>query len=161
MRTIIFGAALLTLAACHREVDWSTDETARGNDVSISMREGDGRDQVAVRLPSLDTNMSVPNLQLGEHMDLNGMKLAPATRVRSFDVTGRNGEGTLRIGFFNPKGAPELIAYYRDAAAAAGYGDIRSGTATLKARKADADFALMVRPEGAGSGGTITIQGRD
>jgi hypothetical protein len=161
MRTIIIGAALLTLAACHKQVDWSTDESVRGNDVSITMREGDGRDQVSVKLPVMDANVSVPNLRLGENMDLGDLKLAPATRVRSVDVNDGDRGGTVRIGFFNPKGAPELIAYYRDAVTAAGYVDVQTGTATLTAHKRDGDFAMMVRPEGSGSGGTITLKGRN
>jgi hypothetical protein len=162
MRTMMVGAAaLLGLAGCHSDVDWSTDETANGSDVALSMRTGEDGDRMSVKLPILNADIALPKLQLGENMDLNGMKLAPGTRVRNLDVTDKDTGGEVRIGFSSPQGPPELIAYYKAAAASAGYRDIQAGMASLKARKADDSFSLMLRPEGAGSGGTITITDRN
>jgi hypothetical protein len=157
MRFVFLGSiALLALSACDGKVSWSDNDTV-GNDVEISMRAGDARDRLSLKLPVLDADIALPNLELGRDVDLNGMKLAPDTRVRSLDVTGKDAEGQVRIGFTHPRPPANLLAYYREAAANAGYRDIAAGTTTLKARKEDSALALTLRPNGAGSSGTITL----
>jgi hypothetical protein len=158
MRIILLGTAALALVGCKGNVNWSSDQNEADNAVEIHMSEGEGRDRVAFKLPMLDASVSLPTLGLGDGIDLDGMKLAPDTRVRSMDVTGHDEGGQVRIAFSNPKPPAALIAYYRDAADAAGYRNIRAGTASVQARKDDSDFTLTLRPEGAGSGGLIVIK---
>ncbi|WP_294391329.1 hypothetical protein [uncultured Sphingomonas sp.] len=153
--------AALALAGCTQKSSWSATETVNGNDVSLSVRTAGDDSVVSLDAPFAMGNVKLPALDSGQHVDLDGIKLAADTRVRNMDVHGKDKGGEVRIGFSNPRPPAALIAYYRQAAQQAGYHAIRSGTASLDAHKDDADFALAVRPEGAGSGGTITVTKRD
>jgi hypothetical protein len=165
MRRLILALPLLALAACHAKVDLSDqDGNAADGNVHMAVAEkADGKNQVSLSVPGFSANVSLPNLDLGSHTDLDGMKLAPGTSVKTFDVNGRddakNGDdhGTVRLSFANPDAPAKLIDYYRSAAAGAGYRDIQGGGDRLAARKGDKQFALMVSPQGAGSQGTITL----
>lgn len=166
MRPALFAsAALLMLPACHASVNIGDDAKERGDNVHLAMGDGKDRNQVSLEVPGLSAKVSLPDMNLGSHMDMDGIKLAPDTDVKTVDVTGDDkgakDEGRVHMEFTS-KGTPaSLIAYYKQAAAGAGYSNIAATASGLSATKGQKQFAMSVAPDGAGSRGTITMHGGD
>ena len=163
MRPIpIIAAAipLLALAACHDGASLSSNDDTDGN-VHVAMNNVDGRNQLSVNVPGVDAKLTLPAFDLGKHVDLDGIRLAPQTIVKTIDVAGEGKDGHVRIAFTSPYQPTRLIGYYRDTATHAGYSATVNGTSGLDATKGDNRFALSVAPAGDGSSGAITISGDD
>lgn len=168
MRLMLISS-LLALSACHgSSVRWSSDEAGKDKHVHIAIAGLDGNNQVALNIPGINANLSLPGLKLGEHIDLNGIKLAPDTKVGNVDIVAHDHDGAaagsdghVRIDFTNPDAPAALIAYYARAATEAGYAAIVSNADGLTARKGAKQFALALRPQAGGSEGRITITGDD
>jgi len=165
----ILALPLLALAACHARVDMSdADENASGGNVHIAMGDAaGGASGVSVKAPGFSANVSLPNINLSGHLDLDGIKLAPDTKVGSFDINAedkgardKDDSGTVRVGYTSPHDPASVIDHYARSAADAGYGDIVKRSSSLSARKAEKTFTVNVAPEGTGSRGTITIAGK-
>jgi len=157
---------LAGLAACHADVD--VDNAGNGQDgdnVHIAMADTkDGGSGVSVNVPGFDAKVSLPNINLAGHMDLDGIKLAPNSHVNGMNVdaqSGKEGNGQVRMSFTNTDGPAAVLDHYARSAADAGYGDIVRTGSSLSARKDDKTFALEIGPDGQGSKGTITISGKD
>ena len=168
MRITLLAAPLLALSACHgSHVNWSSDDTDRGDNVHIAIAGSDGNNQVALNIPGLNAKLALPGLKLGDHLDLNGITLAPNTKVGGVDIVahdhaaGAGSDGHVRIAFTNPDAPAALVAYYRSAASAAGYEAIVANAGAVTAHKGGKQFALAVQPQGAGSTGQITLTGND
>lgn len=166
MRPILLLASLVALSACHgSKVSWSGDDAAKNKNVHIALGGTDGNNQVALNIPGLNANLNLPNLNIGEHIDLNGIKLAPNTKVGNVDIIAHDhgsggSDGHVRLDFTNPDAPAALIAYYNRQATEAGY--LTSANADgLTARKGARQFALAVQPQAGGSAGRITITGED
>ena len=171
MRTRLFLCTLplAGLAACHSSVDISDVGNGQdGDNVHIAMQDKkDGGSAVAVNVPGFNANISLPNINLAGHMDLDGITLAPNSHVSGLNVDAQggskndNGEGVVRMNFTNSDGPATVIDHYARSAADAGYGElVRTGT-SLSAKKDDKTFAIEIAPDGNGSKGTITITGKD
>jgi hypothetical protein len=166
---ILCSIPLLVLAACHAKVDVSDgDGNASGGNVRIAMGDAaGGNNSVAVDAPGFKANVSLPNIDLSGHLDLDGIKLAPDTKIGGMNVDARdsgsegNDSGTVRVSFTNPKPPADVINHYARAAVDAGYGDIDRTATTLTAKKENKTFALELGPENGGSRGTITLSGED
>jgi hypothetical protein len=168
--TILCGLPLLALAACHADVDVSdVGNSQSGDNVHVAMKDdGKGGSAVSVKVPGFNADVSLPQIDLGGHVDLDGITLAPKTKVGGIDVnahdTGpgdKNGEGKVQLSFTNPDAPAALIDHYARSALDAGYGAIARTGSSLTAQKAEKNFALEVVPDGSGSRGTITISGKD
>ena len=165
MRRRLLAAALLSLAAgCHPTTPKQPAED--GNGVHIAAGDGDGKGHVAISIPGFGGKVTLPDMNLGRHVDLDGIALAPDTAVHSIDVDARNqgrdgGEGEVRIGFTSPRAAEALIGWYRDQAGRAGFSGVTAGGGSLSADKGTRHFALSVGPKDGGSAGTITMRGGD
>ena len=168
-RLILCTLPLAALAACHADVNVSdSDNSQDGDNVHIAMADNkDGGSGVSVNVPGFDAKVSLPNINLAGHMDLDGIKLAPNSHVSGLNVDaqgndkGGNGQGVVRMNFTNTDSSTTVLDHYARSAADAGYGDIaRTGT-SLSARKDDKTFAVEIGPDGQGSKGTITITGKD
>ena len=164
---ILCSIPLLLLAACHAKVDMS-DGNASDGDVHIAMGDAaGGNSSVAVDAPDFKANVSLPNINLSGHLDLDGIKLAPDTKIGGMNVDARDSgdegddSGTVRVSFTNPKSPSDVIDHYARSAVDAGDGDINRTATSLTAKKEDKTFALEIRPESAGSRGTITLSGKD
>lgn len=160
------AAALLPLAACGRAPGRAGDGDAdRAGSVHIATGEDGGRDRISVDIPGFAGQVALPRLDLGRHIDLDGIRLAPGTVVRAIDITGRDaggaGGGRVRLRFANPRPPAALADYYRRSAAAAGFAPLAAGPGAVAAAKGGKRFALAVAPHGAGSEGTITMSGED
>jgi hypothetical protein len=100
-------------------------------------------------------------------MDLDGIKLAPDTKIGGMNVDAQDkgvagdSSGTVRMRFTNPQPPAAVIDHYAKSAVDAGYGEVARTTGSLSAKKEDKSFALAISPDGAGSKGTITIMGKD
>lgn len=159
---LLASAALLLISACHASVNIGDDKDGGGN-VHLSMGDGKDKDQVSLNVPGLSAKVSMPDMHLGSHMDMDGITLAPDSDVKTVDVQGDDksaqDEGRVHMEFTN-KGTPAaLIDYYRKAATDAGYSNVAATATGLSATKGQKQFALAVAPDGAGSRGTITIRG--
>ena len=170
---------LVALAACHASVNVSDDAGDGGGNVHIAMgdaaKDGAGKDNadrdagkntVSLKVPGFSANVTLPKLDLGGHVDLDGIRLAPGTDVRTVDVQGdekKAGDdtGNVRIAFTHPGTPASLIAYYDKATTDAGYHGVTAGAGGVSATKGDKQFALSVAPDGAGSRGAITLHGAE
>lgn len=169
-RLILCTLPLAVLAACHAKVDMSdAGNEQEGDNVHIAMQDKkDGGSDVSVNVPGFNASVSLPSINLAGHMDLDGIKLAPNTKVSGLNVDahdndkdGGNGEGVVRMSFTNTDGPAAVIDHYARSAADAGYGDIVRTGSSLSAKKDDKTFAVEIGPDGPGSKGTITITGKD
>ncbi|WP_116091922.1 hypothetical protein [Sphingomonas crusticola] len=166
-KILICTFPLLALAACNSSVKLSDAEGGDGNasdsNVHIAMNEGN---KVSVDVPGFSAKLALPSMNLGGHLDLDGIKVAPNTKVTTLDVTahddaGNQDDGKVNIRFTNPAPAAAVIDHYARATADAGYGDIARTPTSLTARKEQKTFAVNVSPQGTGSQGTILIAGKD
>jgi hypothetical protein len=151
--------APFALAACDVR---STDSTGDNVHVSLGTKEGGG-DHVSVNIPGFNASLNLPGLNIGKNMDIDGIKLAPGTKVANMDVQGdddKDGDGTVKIAFTSADGTDKQLDYYRKALTDAGFRiDSDSGAAGLKASKDKKQFALTLGPDAGGSKGMITIGG--
>jgi hypothetical protein len=168
-RLILCSIPLLALAACHAKVDIKDADGDDGSgNVHIAMGDAaTGNGSVSIDAPGFKAEVSLPSINLGGHVDLDGIKLAPGTKVSGVNVDARdNGEnggdsGTVRMHFTNPQPPGPVLDHYARSAADAGYGAIaRTGT-SLSAKKDEKSFAVEISPDGSGSRGTITMTGKD
>lgn len=162
MRFVPLAAcALLALSACHANVDVGDEAKDAGDNVHIAMAGGDAKDQVSIQVPGLSANVTLPGLNLGSHLDLDGITLAPGTAVRTVDVQdhdkGAGDANRVKLDFTNAGTPASLIDYYRKAAADAGYTGVAATAAGVSATKGQRQFALSVSPEGSGSRGEIVM----
>jgi hypothetical protein len=170
MRLILCTLPLTALAACHADVDVSDISNGQdGDNVHIAMQDKkDGGSDVSVNVPGFNASVSLPSINLAGHMDLDGIKLAPNSKVSGLNVDAHdndkgdnNGEGVVRMSFTNSDNPATVIDHYAKSAADAGYGDIVRTSSSLSAKKDDKTFAVEIGPDGSGSKGTITITGKD
>jgi hypothetical protein len=166
-RLILCTLPLALLAACHVKVNSSdADNGQEGDNVQIAVQDKDGGGSgVSVNVPGFKADVTLPNINLAGHMDLDGITLAPNTHVSGLNVVAdnddKNGKGVVRMDFTNTGAPAGVIDHYAKSAADAGYGEIaRTGT-SLSAKKDDKTFAVTIGPDGQGSKGTITITGKD
>ncbi len=163
MRPLLLALpALLLLPACHASVDIADKD--QGDNVHIAMGDNKGKDDVSLQVPGLSAKVSLPDLHLGTHMDMDGIKLAPDTAVKTIDVVGddtKGSDGRVHMDFINPGTPASLIDYYKRAAIDAGYSDVAATAAGVSAVKGRKQFALTVSPEGGGTRGTIVMHGSD
>jgi hypothetical protein len=161
MRPTLLLLAPLTLgiAAC----DVRTD--ANGDNVHLSFGSGadaqgnDASDHVSVKVPGFSANVKLAGLDLGRNADIDGVKLAPDTAVKTMDVQGGGwkGDGDVHIAFTNPVGVAKLVDYYRAQLHDADFAITASSGDRIEANKAGKTFVLALSPENAGSHGTITV----
>lgn len=168
LRLILCTLPLAALAACHADVNMSDADNAQdGDNVHIAMADTkDGGSGVSVNVPGFNAKVSLPNINLAGHMDLDGIKLAPNSHVNGMNVDAQdsdkgNGQGVVRMSFTNTAGPAAVLDHYARSAADAGYGDIVRTGSSLSAKKDDKTFALEIGPDGQGSKGSITITGKD
>jgi hypothetical protein len=167
-RLILCSIPLLAAAACHGKVDiGDADGNDGGGNVHIAIGDAaGGNSSVSVDTPGFKANVSLPSIDLGSHVDLDGIKLAPGTQVSSMNVDAKDGDGDADTGmaqihFTNPQAPGAVLDHYARSAADAGYGAIaRTGT-SLSAKKNDKSFAVEISADGTGSRGTITVTGKD
>jgi hypothetical protein len=169
-KTLLCTLPLLALAACHVDVN---DADANGSDGNVHIAMGDdaggnssaGTNKISINVPGFNANVSLPEINLGGHLDMEGIKVAPDTRVTGFDAFANDKDGdkkgSAKIAFTNPRAPGALVDYYKGAVADAGFGDIVAGADTLTAKKGDKSFTLAASADGSGSKGTITMVGND
>jgi hypothetical protein len=168
IRLILCTLPLAALAACHADVDMSDAGNSQdGDNVHIAMQDNkDGGSGVSVKVPGFNANVSLPNIDLAGHVDLDGIKLAPNSHVSGINVDAQdgkngNGQGTVHMSFTNTDGPGTVLDHYARSAADAGYGAIARTDNSLSAKKDDKTFAVEIGPDGSGSKGTIIITGKD
>jgi hypothetical protein len=167
-RLILCSIPLLALAACHGKVDIG-DADGNDSDGNVHIAMGDaagGNGSVSIDTPGFKANVSLPAIDIGSHADLDGIKLAPGTKVSGMNVDAKDNDGdgdsgTVEMHFTNPQAPGPVLDHYAKSAADAGYGQINRTTNSLTARKDDKSFAIQIDADGNGSRGTITMTGKD
>lgn len=165
---------LIALAACQFEAKVDPKQDADVNEAAVDIRlTGDGNaavgdDRVSIDAPGFKASLKVPGLEMGgDAMDIDGLKLYPGSTVTGVDVQGDRPDGKggqVRMGLRSGDAPDRVMAYYRRAAAEAGYTVApptrADGETVLAATKGpDKDIRIALRPEGAGSVGSILITG--
>lgn len=149
----------LALGACDIQTN---DENGENVHVSIGLHDS-GKQDVSVNVPGFNANVHLPGMNLGGHMDFDGVKLAPDTSVKGMDVFGDDkadeSKGQVHVTFTNPKDTAALLDYYRGALTGAQYRIGTSGVGGIEATKEGKTFSLKLSPDGSGSKGTITVSG--
>jgi hypothetical protein len=160
---------LLALAACgHREAPADT----RSATVAFADGGAGNAQSLAIQVPGFSAKLDVPGLSLGPSaFDLDGIPLAPGTRVTGMKITGAAGDGSggeghgaVDAGFTAPQSPAALLAYYRDRARAGGWTEVppaagQQFAATKAKDRGQERFALVIGAAGAGSTGRLLVAG--
>lgn len=159
----------LVLAACQVKVgkDMSDDNVSSvtvdgtGN-VAVSTSEG--AQGVSVSVPGFQAKVNIPGLDFGsDHMDIDGMKLYPGTKVTNVNVQGKEGAGGgVTMAITSPGTPAQLAQYYADAAKQHDFTDVSvtndNNKSTLMATKPDGDkMTITLAPAAGGSSGQIMV----
>jgi hypothetical protein len=157
----------LLLGACDMKV--GKDESR--DNISTVLADGEGNVVVAaaeepqgmsVSVPGFQAKVNIPGLELdSEHLDIDGLKLYPGTRVTTVNVNSKEGAGVM-MHFTSPGTPAQLAQYYADSARQHNFTDVsvRSDTvrSTLAATKPDGDrLTIALAPAANGSSGQITV----
>lgn len=168
---LMMSVPLLLLAGCKVKVD--TDKGGNdsasvtiGADGNVAISADDGAEGLSVSVPGFEGKMKIPGLELGgDHMDIDGMKLYPGTKLSGISVFDQGGEGHGKVDmrFTSPASPDQLSAYYTDAARAAGFSDIAAkkekGGVVVTAVKGDGDrLTISANPATGGSSGQIQVR---
>lgn len=149
---------LALLGGCHSSANWAEDDKNKSVHLAV---DGEDSKRFSVEIPGVDAKLALPALDLSRHIDLDGMKMAPGTNVRTLDVSGHDDAGgRVLLSFTSSRPPAVLVDYYREAATRAGYGRVTAGTGGVDAVKGAKHFVLAVSAEGQGSRGTITVGDR-
>lgn len=155
------GPMLLILPALAGGCDGGAGGSAADRDGKAVHVAGGGGGGVSVSVPGLDASLTLPGMDLSRHVDLDGIRVAPGSTVRTVDVGGGHGagEGGVRLAFTSPRSPAALIDYYARAAERAGFAPVVRAGDGVSAARGDRRFALAVAADGAGSRGTISLGG--
>lgn len=165
MRRLILAIAFapLALAACDKAAVRADDESidaSAGNTVASLSANGSSME---ISVPGIGASLKLPKMDIGSHMDLDGMKLFPGTQIVNMDVRdddkGTDTGGHVKLDFQAGALPGDVADYYRTQAAEAGYTvDPAGGASTIKARKGDgSQIEISLAPEGETTRGRILI----
>ena len=168
--TLLLPLALAALAGCDAKLSTKHDDGS-GN-VAIRMG-GNEAGAVSIDTPVFKADVKLPGLNLGGHMNLDGIKLYPGSQVSGVNVDAQDrageqdDEGIVRIAFTSADPPARLLDYYTGQARAAGYATDAPkpavGATMLHASKTEDDkpkqFDLVLSGQGTGTAGTITLTG--
>jgi hypothetical protein len=153
-RSLVFATILL--AGCG-----DRDGTQDAPPISIKTEEGgainaaDGK--LSVVVPGLDAKLSLPDFKLGsEDMDIDGMKLAPGSKVIGITIDPDKG---VSLGFSNAAPPAAVLDHYRKAGADAGFA-VANAAGGLRLTKAEKAVLLALSPDGPGSRGSLVVHDR-
>lgn len=159
----------LTLGACEMKVGGDDDANRTAVSVSsdgnVSITSPGDSQGIAVSVPGFNAKLNIPGLDLGsEHMDIDGVKLYPGTRLQTVNVDGKNEAGGSVDMRFTSEAAPAVLAkYYADSAREHDFTGVSvndaGGTSTLTANKPDGDRMTITLSPGAkgGTAGRISL----
>ena len=122
--------------------------------------DGDSSGKVAFDLPFAKGELKLPEgMMNGGEVDIDGVRLAPGSKVTGFSVRADEGRDPMvTIGFSAPQPPAEVRSYFASEFARAGASAATDGSrVTARTRDGD-DVAIAVAPEGAGSKGVINIR---
>lgn len=168
---LMMSVPLLLLAGCEVKVDKDkagndSASVTIGADGNVAISASDGAEGLSLSVPGAEGRMKIPGLELGgDHMDIDGMKLYPGTKLSGINVTDQSGAGHGKVDmrFTSPASPDQLAAYYAAAARDAGFSDIavkKAGSgATITATKGDGDLLTITAGAASqGSSGQILIR---
>jgi hypothetical protein len=110
--------------------------------------------------------VNIPGLDLGgDHMDIDGMKLFPGTKLGAINVTDRGGpnNGAVDMRFTSPAAPDKVAAYYQAAAGENGFTNVKLAASgpksVLTANKSDGDkLTITMEPGEGGTAGLIQLR---
>jgi hypothetical protein len=160
---IALGA--LALGGC----DLQHSSAGQDKDVHIALSNNGSSGKVSLDIPAINANLTLPAINLGEHLDMDGIKLPPNSSVRGVDVQGdgdnardaADDSGRVRLTFVNTARPDAMLAYFRQALSDAGYTLTDPGGGALSGIKGGKRFAFAVQPDGSGSRASIDLTERE
>ena len=156
MKHVLLVTALLGLAACDADVSVKHDATKEK--VAIA---GDGQGQVKFDLPFASGNIKLPAGMMSDaNFDIDGVKMYPGATVTGFNLNAEDGKSLVEIGFDAPAEPAAVRGYFLDQFKAKGIEAAQAGEGINGTSKDGDKFAMRFAPNGGGTRGTVTIDGR-
>jgi len=130
-------------------------------DENVSI-QADGTGKVAFDMPFANGSVKLPESMMAHgNIDIDGVKLMPASSVTGFNLQGDDKGSTVNMTFKASAPPDQVRSYYADQFRKQGVevavaGDTVSGTS-----KDGGPFTIQVTPDGSGSQGKIAIQDKD
>tara|TARA_R110001606_G_scaffold22731_2_gene77470 strand:- start:1304 stop:1834 length:531 start_codon:yes stop_codon:yes gene_type:complete len=136
---ILLAALPLALSACSKVEDGSDDESGMSIDFSDDSKSdvekikigGGGEDsKFSIKADGFSMEVDLPSITLdSDDFDMNDVDLYPGSRVTSFDVQDKGGEGgQVKISFKAPVGVDKLADWYETQLTGNDFKVARSGT---------------------------------
>lgn len=164
MRPALSVPLLLLAAACQRHDPGASAAGESGAKDARSAAAGAASpNAVAIDVPGFKAQVTLPSIEVpGKNTSLDGLKLYPGTRLTGIRVASDTGErGTVTMNYVADASPAAVLAYYREAAPRAGFTLAAAAPDRVAGRKgAKSAFDIAVRPDGAGSAGTIAVSGQ-
>ena len=135
----LLAALPLALGACSKTDDGSGDGSGLSIDFSDDSKPedekikigGDGKDsKFSIKADGFSMEVDLPSITLdSEDFDMNDVDLYPGSRVTSFDIQDKDGQGgKVKISFKAPTDAEKLADWYETQLNANDYQVARKGT---------------------------------
>lgn len=151
---LLLAALPLGLSACSKvedgssegsgmSIDFSDDSKSEGEKIKI----GGGEDsKFSIKADGFSMEVDLPDITLdSDDFDMNDVDLYPGSRVTSFDIQDKDGQGgTVKISFKAPAGVEQLASWYETRLTANDFEVARNGT-NLSGKTGDGDpFSLAL-----------------
>lgn len=154
---ILIAALPLALSACSKVEDESADGSGMSIDFSDDSKSdaekikigGDGEDsKFSIKADGFSMEVDLPSITLdSDDFDMNDVDLYPGSRVTSFDIQDKDGQGgSVRISFKSPAGVEKLASWYETRLTANDFEVARNGT-NLSGKTEDGDAYSLALTE--------------
>ena len=156
MSRAVVIALLPLLAGCHVQ---TKNPAEAGRNISVNASEGG---QVSFNFPFAKGNVTIPGMVMnGGHMDIDGVRMMPGSRVTGFNIDARNDGSTIHMNFTAPASADAARAYFADQFRKTGGQVAVAGDAVTGTSKDGSPLVIHIAAAPQGSRGTIDIQSKD
>lgn len=151
---ILLASLPLALSACSKVEDGSSDGSGMSIDFSDDSKSdgekikiGGGEDsKFSIKADGFSMEVDLPNITLdSDDFDMNDVDLYPGSRVTSFDIQDKDGQGgKVKISFKAPADVEKLASWYETRLTANDFEVARDGT-NLTGKTEDGDpFSLVL-----------------
>lgn len=166
MRSLVLIAPVLFLAACSKGGDGTNFSiNAKTDDGSPVTAQANGQTgHVSIDTPAFKADVKLPKFVLDStHMDIDGVKLFPGSKVEGVDVEGGDNEdGSVRISFDSPADAGQVHGWFQKQMSDAGYTVKAEGAGFTGTTDKGDPFTLELQGGGAGhTKGVMHLRDKD
>lgn len=165
MRRLVLIAPVLFLAACSKGGDGTNFSiNAKTDDGSPVTAQANGQSgQVSIDTPVFKADVKLPKFALDSaHMDLDGVKLFPGSKVEGVNVEGgENKDGSVRISFDAPADTGQVHGWFQKQMSDAGYTAKAEGNGFTGTTDEGNPFTLELQGAGGHTKGVMHLQGKE